>query len=117
VNYKKLLKEGNKKINEDTLYRKVDDKYIPVSSIMYHGDPKEGIYIISKIKNGTDIKWITEKLEDLPEVMNIASYIPYEYAIAKEYHRLSDDLYRKYPGVKVIPLNDILDMLKEIIKK
>jgi hypothetical protein len=49
---------------------------------------KDGIYMVQTILNGTHVKFLHERLEDLPKAMVLASFEPYRKKISDSFLEL-----------------------------
>ena len=75
---------------------------------------KPGIYIVSEIKKGKQIRLVSEKTDDLSEAMSLASFEPYRKDIARE---LREYLNKRKRDLESPNLREIMLLIDNVIKK
>ena len=107
----------------DQLYRKETDehgneKFISAGNSIFYGEPKEGIWMISKVPYGRRSSWLAKKIENLPEAMRLAQMEPYRAEIARRLaekaERIDNDGYLAFGGLSI---NSIIEIVFDVVKK
>lgn len=58
-------------------------RYDEVCDLFDTGDPADGIWYVKRTKSGRSMKWITQRLEDLPKARVLAELEPLRDTICK----------------------------------
>lgn len=108
----------------EQLYRKVEDEngnieYIPAIDSIFYGEPKEGIWLIRKDRNGRISSWISSKVAELPEVIRAAQLEPLKSEMARRLHEMSEKIDIE-SGCAVggkLSIGDIISTVFHVVRK
>ena len=100
--------------DENNNFKLVDEKMM-LNKVKF----TEGIWLIRNILKGTEYIFMTEKLSELNNVMDLASFEPYRYKIASLISKRLEESYLNYEnGIRDrVTTKDIMDIIVSVINK
>jgi len=110
--------------NKEKVFKAVVDEhdsiigYEEICGITYSKDPKEGIWLVKKLKNGKMITWVTEFVSELPEMMDYVAFKTYENEVYKQVAHL----FKKSISESIVINSDftassIMKIIQTVLKK
>jgi len=86
---------------------------------MILGELKEGIYVVNAIKNGKQLTKVADRISELPDALNLATFEPHVYNISKKLSKLLKNNEETYSlGLsKFVTSREIVDTIRSCLKK